>query len=794
MIGPMRRRSGSLALLALALAAPAQQTVEVRGRAVGREGEPLPGTAVVALAPDPFVPAELELDTAAVLVEGPLRTGADGSFRIEVPQGGWIYLAAEGRVAQRVGHARLLSDRSCDLGDVTLVRGVVLVGRVQGPGGRPLGGARVMVRGRLPGVGTRWALEAEVNALAAGTSGADGIFRIPCVAPAGLEVTVFAAGHGLWTRFPVSHDSALSIELEATGYFAGRVLDAEGAPVEARVELRQELSIAGGRSVVRSAADGRFRITRLVPGRARLVARVPPEDSGTHAVSAILEGPDEDLELRPAGPGAGRSGTGRLRIRVVDPDGAPIAGARVRAVVAPQLVRPWSGDLAFRPGEAGQLTAADGGVELTLAQHPGRDFLLRVDAPGRARVLRRLGPDEADLQVELGPEARVAGRVVDADGNPVAGARAWWLERGPAEGALHGPEPYVLVPDGAVRTGADGRFELRGVPAARIDVQVEHPDHLVPGARQVLAVAGETAALEVALARGRRIEVLVRGARAGLMAALRPTAAPAFPDGTQAVYGPELILPAARSAGAGRFVFEPVRHGPLALGLTRPSRTALSYPLFFDVAKIGALEDGEIVVPESRVATGTITGRVRTPDVPFARVSVDVVRAGRHGTFVSPLDPAGRYRLEVPTGTSWLRLVDTRSGLVVARVGGAVEVAAEAEVERHIESELRMLRVELVPELPGGIVRPAALHFRTAGPSGSSGLVELGPGEHNVDLLVPAAGLSIKVRDGSGLLAASGHSPIRWLAEVEVAAEESRAGRIRIAVEPPLTTEQLEGM
>jgi Carboxypeptidase regulatory-like domain len=95
----------------------------------------------------------------------------------------------------------------------------------------------------------------------------------------------------------------------------------------------------------------------------------------------------------------------------------------------------------------------------------GRHHVL-VRAPGLAsHVLAGVKlPLEAPLRVELGAPSRVTGRVIDAAGAPLAGARVLCESLAPAPALPVRPE---LIPDehwGGTRSGPDGSFVLTDVP------------------------------------------------------------------------------------------------------------------------------------------------------------------------------------------------------------------------------------------------------------------------------------------------------------------------------------------
>ncbi len=140
-----------------------------------------------------------------------------------------------------------------------------------------------------------------------------------------------------------------------------------------------------------------------------------------------------DLELDPGA---------SVRVRVVDREGKPLPGSGViRRMSTSNLETMPEADfdvLALGPGEKRSLLLRHDGRKLGKAVqiHPGDD---------------KAGP----VRVTLEPHATIVGRVVDADGNPVAGAtvRGFMLPFGRND-----------TPLGEVATGKDGRFQIPEVP------------------------------------------------------------------------------------------------------------------------------------------------------------------------------------------------------------------------------------------------------------------------------------------------------------------------------------------
>lgn len=791
--------AGLLATLPLV----AQDVVEVSGRVVGPDGRPVSGVAVSLASGDVFDRFERSLDTRALLDASPARSDDEGRFRIRMPAGDSLYVARDRHVALRIRHPGFRTAAAVPLGDVVLAGGVTLVGRVVSRDGAPLTGARVVARENT-GI---WSFGGQLSAQAvtSGVVDGDGRFRLPCAAPAGLLVMATADGYGMQVRYPVAQDTPLRFVLEPTGHFAGRVVDVDGAPVDARVDVTYELfDWNAGAAAARTDADGRFRLTRLLPGRARLSASVPPDGIARRfAISEILDGPDDELVLRPRARTAADGSASAVRIHVVDGDGAAVAGADV-------MVR-WTGitsvsgfdDIGFDRARGRWRTGEDGTATVPRPAHAPPEGTLRVAAPGFARELTAIRATGDALRIEMRPEARIGGCVRDAAGDPVAGAHVWWLELPTVRSSV----TYRTMPPQAVTTDASGRFVLDGVPQGEVEVQVHHPAFQPPPARRLRAVAGETITADFALAPGRRVTALLESDGAGWSAALRGGAVRARGD-LRALFSGGRVPPRTRIDEDGRFVFEHVADGALTLTVARPSRTVLPYTISFDAAEIDATGDQEIVVPKASLATGFVTGQLTTADAAFARLAVFAVWTGELGSkprapaYGAPVDPAGRYRIEAPPGSYELQLVDLRSNLVVA-VLDPVVVGAGMRADRPLEPALRSLRIELVPREDGGTIRPRAIHLSRRGttedqrfaPSGdrwSRGVVELAAGEHSLELLVPDAPVTLRVEDGSVLLTSRGASYVRWLAEVDLEPGDVRDGVLRIPVHAPLPVDQID--
>ena len=169
----------------------------------------------------------------------------------------------------------------------------------------------------------------------------------------------------------------------------------------------------------------------------------------------------------------------------------------------------------------------DGGFTLALPRWaaPGSNFtviaLSDADgmAVGYARVPRKAGDPPKEIELVLGGVGRVAGVVTDKSGAPVQGAVIslapdWAAMQKRARsnqmpwqllGALQGGEYHNLTG----LSGADGRYEIRGVPSLHYKVHASFglDSFTLPDAVQV--ADGEKAQADIALGEGGTIEGLV---------------------------------------------------------------------------------------------------------------------------------------------------------------------------------------------------------------------------------------------------------------------------------------------
>ena len=191
--------------------------------------------------------------------------------------------------------------------------------------------------------------------------------------------------------------------------------------------------------------------------------------------------------------------------RLMRPDGAPAAGARVLPRAVDRLVV---------PREVGEMFAAVAGPDGVLnmpALAPGELRWAQVELPGLGtQVIRTLGPDTTPATaIRLEPAGRVSGRVIAEPDKPVAGLPIH---------ALTFPDGYDLggtLGAATVLTDGDGRFEIPAIAAGRLALVLDLrsrsdlPYRGLPPVNQVVE-AGRMTTVRIQLKRVVRLEGVIR--------------------------------------------------------------------------------------------------------------------------------------------------------------------------------------------------------------------------------------------------------------------------------------------
>jgi RNA polymerase sigma-70 factor (ECF subfamily) len=415
------------------------------------------------------------------------RTDAGGRWRIEGLAPG-IH-----EVCVRLPSGTLRSEGSVvlpgpDRYDIVLDRGGSITGRVTDAAtGKPLARAVVVASVQPPGPPFR---QAYPRAL----STADGSFLLPDL-PEGMFAAVTAVRDGYLpyngegdpnaqTFLEAGASLRRDIRMERGVVVRGRVTDEAGVPLPgARVGLLFEGNDSGSGPGADADAGGAY-LLRTRGGRRALFLvgedRHPLPGMPPWAAQAFQQGraPESLVVLLPETGEVVRDFTlplgATVEGRVLDDDGKPVAGLRVRG-----------GSSGYSPGGVALPSSADGSFRLE-GVRPGLGITVSGWSEGPNGVLGTSEPFDLEpgdtahgIEVKVRPYAagRLAGRVVGPDGAAVRGAVLRLLYGDPADSSAHGPNPWdesrIRVP--ACPVAPDGTFRIEGLRGEVYTLQAEAP-------------------------------------------------------------------------------------------------------------------------------------------------------------------------------------------------------------------------------------------------------------------------------------------------------------------------------
>ena len=269
---------------------------------------------------------------------------------------------------------------------------------------------------------------------------------------------------------------AVAGESDAAVVVRGLVCDRESGRGIADVEV--VLSNGAVEATVRSDAAGEYE-GRIPPGLITgEIKQVParyarPQRAFDAPVSLSKDA--AELTLPKIGLPLGRS----VRGRVVDDEGSPVPDAEVQ--VCWQAMEPWLGSRIFVPKRLATTTDAEGAFLLE-GIDPADRVLRGVKG---ARLLAGKGtlataslqefPEHSEQPITLRVTKRQAapleGRVLDADGQPVAGAKVGFWTQWQSDDAFQlGYAPLAIGGHTETTTDAEGRFRTPGSVGREVEI------------------------------------------------------------------------------------------------------------------------------------------------------------------------------------------------------------------------------------------------------------------------------------------------------------------------------------
>jgi protocatechuate 3,4-dioxygenase beta subunit len=684
------------------------------GRIVGAGGRPLAGRVRVEVFDERGLPT-----FAGDLLAADAK--ADGTFALgPLPLGSLgVAVSAPRHAPRRVEVEILARGRTADLGDVALEAGLSIRGRVRDREGSGIAGATVDATLRESGAPSeREAVSEE-----------DGKFLVGGLGAGRYDVSAAASGYATAYATATAGGEALDLRLEPGGQIAGRVVDADGAPVEAAQVSAEDASeprgpgrFFGGRA---DEGDGRFVLRDVAAGTYSLAVRAGTR--GEASMSGVRVAAGRTTDVGPITLGRG----GIVQGVVVDAEGNGIPGATVNA----------ERDANRRRGQVETQTSSTGLFELqgvpvgpayVTARHPAY--------ASRPPVATTVDPDKEPVPVRivLARGGRLEGRALFRDGRAFAGGRVsvYAIE---ARGAGMRWETAAIAPDGSfvmdhVSPGRTMAALMAFTPASPMVTGGGGNILTSVASREVEVREGETATVDLSVhdvvvaghvSRGGQPEpgvlvsvMSVQGA--SVMTWVGPTAARAVAPGP-----PPLAATTRDDGGYELLVFTPGRaHVEMqGSGQSHPGREV-------EIPDVDRFElDLEI---GGATVSGIVVDRDGGSPVPEASVGLTTKEGdGRGGS--SETGPDGRFTIAAEPGEYQLgaRARDRRPASQALSVGPSGVADLRIEMDRGLEIRGRLLDATGRPA-PGFLVLVTAADAEgsghaNSGPDGSFGIGGLAP-------------------------------------------------------------------
>jgi len=473
--------------------------------------------------------------------------------------------------------------------------------------------------------------------------------RVSALIAAALAVVLglwFLTDHG-HERAPRQAETADKAETAAIAARTQRARPADTV-IDGTVSSVATVWLVGAYGSVEQESAGAFEMAGLQPGTYCLVASGAAGSASRCGIQlARGERRTVALTLVPV--------ASHLTVRGVvrDGGGGDIAGARVIARQQPL------GETLYAA-----TTSAQGGYALAL---PRGDYALEVDADGYAPLSRFVSLlADSEQSFSLIPAATITGIVVDAQHHPVAGAEVRsrldeYYDRGRLQAV----------------TLADGRFELRDLPAGTFHVTARGPDGVALGEARGSIELGGTAEVELVLHAGVTVRGEVRWRGGGGVAGASVETLGAFSGQTVV------------ADGGGRFRIDGVAVGELPL---EPSLAGKKGEMKFVLVPPSGRDD--IVLELS--PTGTLSGRVLAQRDRAPVVDAEV-RVGTHATLHT--DVTGQFTTELDPGSVHVTALHPAIGIATPVV---VDVAPGAKRDVELLIGAGDAAIEGTVHAPGG--------------------------------------------------------------------------------------------
>ncbi len=466
-------------------------TARVTGRVLTSNGDPLRGVMLM------VKKSEENATVDYTIANG--RTNHNGEFSIpSVEASGklWIRAKLAGFLEGASDDFDVEPGSAIELPPIVLDLGGTIMGRVEDPDGRPVGGARVTFR-------REGQSETTMGGNASVTTAQNGEFRLQGLQSGVLDLVVQPV-HLLEKVVPdldVKEGQVVGptvVRVERGNSVTGRVVDTEGETVAGAEIYVRDYSRGAAESRAVTDANGKFAVSKIVTNDTVELEVVHPSYS-KYLRDEVKVGSELEIVLQELGTIVGV---------VVDPDGMPVSSFSVQ----PQAVGARDGK---RPLRSRTVDADDG--RFRYRGIPKGIYNVQIRAPAySAATLENVEISEGaevDLgRVQLQTGGAVGGFVIDAvTREPVVGARVSIVQ-----GTSRFVSPRPGSPSGARRgrsnetTDSRGEFSFVGLKSGNLTLRVTHPDYVAEKV-QTNPDAAAAQSLEIALSRGGEINGVVFG-------------------------------------------------------------------------------------------------------------------------------------------------------------------------------------------------------------------------------------------------------------------------------------------
>lgn len=699
---------------------PVDKATTVLGRVVTDSGDPLEG-ASVSLSFGIRGRSRVEIPSIEAMA-----TDADGRFRLEgIPHGVPLQLTARHDDWRDVTTGfRLALGEVKDLGDLVAEVGCGVAGVVRTAAGIPSANTRVRVfpaeeGGADSAVSFFRVLSGSLESSRSVETDDDGAFRIsglepgrirlaasseinPTVVSDPIDLTVGQERRGIVLELPEGRDlevlvrageapaAGVSLRVRPTGFAADDFLDQVMNPHRAETD-----------------GDGRA-LLRGLPKRSR---QLEVTHVGYLEQSVTLDAEQTTVTVELA---KGPIIWGQVTTKH---DGQPVTEFKVDVGRSEDLsvLRGAEAAAAVSVEDVEGLYAIVGLTET----HIGYTVVSEGHAHAR-RKLRDLesGPVREDIELVL--QVPFAGRVVDGDGEPVAGARVRIMSRGEnsvesvlLSGFSERPRAGRPTARRTAQTDNEGRFSVVGIEPGETTLTVSHREYVPFGPETMTFVSGEPVdGYEITLQKGGVLRGLVRDAAgeplSGATVSMRrrrpegESAARRMADGSMLRSNLRRDMKDERTDAEGRYEIVGIPPGDFVVRATQPT-VAAGAGSFMTIVGFGAEEGGEPVMFTGDEVV-TLDLNIAAPARVLGRVTAAGEGVGGVKVEARSKDMA-RNLLGSPSATteddgSYV-IQDLKPGtyVVTARaVGSPSSISEEIEVEAAQD-----VTIDLV--LPGGVIR-----------------------------------------------------------------------------------------